>query len=193
MRNQQAFDRVGGHTAQLVGAEAAPGFNGTGLRFGGDGDTVRADLSLNGSFTLSLWVNPRSLHRDDENNYRYLVRSNTGPILILEEGGAITFRTPGIQTDGITAGNVQTGEWVHVAATYNRTHRRLFVDGTEVANQRVSGRMHWGDEVEIGALHHSRSDHAFAGRMDDVRIDGSALSAEEVRERYSENLTNRTP
>jgi hypothetical protein len=175
---------MGGHTAQVVGAEAAPGVNGTGLRFGGDGDAVRADVTVDGNFTLSLWVNPRSLHRNDENNYRYLARSNNGPLLILEKGGAITFRTPGIQTDGITAGNAPVGEWTHVTATYNGTHRMLFVDGSQVAVQSVSGTVQWGEEIEIGTLHRSQKAHAFAGRIDEVRIDGTALSTDRVRERY---------
>jgi hypothetical protein len=192
LRNARAFDRVGGHTAQVVGAEAAPGVNRTALRFGGDGESLLADVSVHSTFTLSLWVNPRSLHRNDENNYRYLARSDNGPLLILEEGGAITFRTPGINTDGITAGNVPMGRWTHVAATYNGTHRTLFINGTRVASQRVVGSVRWGDEIEIGAMHRSQKAHAFAGRIDDVRIDGTALSADRVRERYQASATNAT-
>ena len=70
--------------------------------------------------------------------------------------------------------------WTHLAATYDGSTQRLYVDGNEVAKQPLSGSIQTSDQpLYLGG--NPILDEFFRGRIDEVRIYNRALSADEIR------------
>ncbi len=76
--------------------------------------------------------------------------------------------------------SLQPNQWTHLAATYDGTTQRLYVNGNEVASQSVSGSIQVSDGVlRIGGT--SVWTQFFKGRIDEVRIYNRALTAGEIK------------
>jgi hypothetical protein len=73
---------------------------------------------------------------------------------------------------------IAAGVWTHVAATYNGTTMRLYVNGTERASRALAAPV----DVVTGRLYMGSSDgyDYFRGRLDEVATYPAALSAERV-------------
>ena len=71
------------------------------------------------------------------------------------------------------------GTWAHVAGTYDGKHARLYIDGVEVAEKRLSAKADIGGEIlRLGATGTRR----LAGDLDNVAVYGEALSADAIAE-----------
>lgn len=102
------------------------------------------------------------------------------------QGGKLSF----VVGDGLRWGEVvspttmSAREWHHVAATYDESHLRVYIDGIE------QGSTPWSAPILPSPfpLHIGRSafdaNRRFEGRIDDVRIYDAALSAVEIKEIY---------
>src|SRR5687768_12498551 len=71
------------------------------------------------------------------------------------------------------------GQWQHVAATYDGTTARFYVDGVETASAPFAGNLGDGNSWRIGA-YGAPATGFFDGLVDNVRIYDRALSASEV-------------
>jgi hypothetical protein len=83
----------------------------------------------------------------------------------------------------LDAGALPTGEWHHLASTYDGSTSRIFVDGKEVGAREV-GQVDlspWPGELRVGIYSDLDASFQTLGRLDDVRIWQRALSGEEVR------------
>lgn len=142
-----------------------------------------ASLDLTTSMTLEAWVYPTStmsgwrcvLLKEQSNGlvYSLYANSNTNqPSTVIRVGNA----------DQNLAGGpwLATYQWVHLAATYDGTTQRLYVNGSEVANRRISGSIQTSNGVlRIGG--NSIWGEYFNGRIDEVRIYNRALNASEIQ------------
>jgi hypothetical protein len=186
MTETMAFDRIGGHEARRSKLNATAGINGTGLQFTGTkGESLTANLSMQGESTVSFWIHPKVIDQTNENDWRELVRTDRGSLLILEENGQISLRTPGSQSGRLVGGNVKTDEWTHVAATHNATHRMLYVDGHLVATELVTAPARWNEQIRFGSGFGSNPQHIFIGRIDEIRINGRALNNSTFQKRIA--------
>ncbi|MFE4628965.1 beta-L-arabinofuranosidase domain-containing protein [Streptomyces mirabilis] len=188
-----AADATGnGKAAQLVGGAAwtAAGADGGAVALDGTDGYVRlADDLLSGAavYTLATWV-----------------RLDGQPGVwsrVFDLGTGVTanmFLTP-LSGDGtlryaITAGGagaeqridsapLPTDRWVHVAVTYGGGTAVLYVDGQEVGrNAQVTvDPRYFGNHVRAGYLGRSQyADPFLRGAVDDFRVYGKTLTAEEV-------------
>ncbi|MFE5374832.1 beta-L-arabinofuranosidase domain-containing protein [Streptomyces mirabilis] len=188
-----AADATGnGKAAQLVGGAAwtAAGADGGAVALDGTNGYVRlADDLLSGAavYTLATWV-----------------RLDGQPGVwsrVFDLGTGVTanmFLTP-LSGDGtlryaITAGGagaeqridsapLPTDRWVHVAVTYGGGTAVLYVDGQEVGrNAQVTvDPRYFGNHVRAGYLGRSQyADPFLRGAVDDFRVYGKTLTAEEV-------------
>jgi hypothetical protein len=92
------------------------------------------------------------------------------------------FRFVGYNYDLGGPTNVVPGSWYFVAATYDGSVHRLFVNAEEVAN----GSLPWSTtatDVSIG--NYFGGTHFFNGTIDDIRIYNRALSAAEIAALYT--------
>ncbi|MFC7047193.1 LamG-like jellyroll fold domain-containing protein [Halobacteriaceae archaeon GCM10025711] len=178
-----AYDRVGGHRGTIDGAKwTSDAGAGKALTFGGKkGDSVQASVPNPEQYTVSLWFKPKELDTTEENDYRHLVATGKGSLLILEQNGRLSLRTPGVDSGRLVGGNANTGEWHHVVVAHNGTHRTIYLDGERVASGKDDGAaMDWGGRVSLGSNFGAKS-HAFDGTIDEVRIWNRSLGTEDVK------------
>ena len=152
------------------------------LRFTGEsGQGVvvgnHASLNLTSAITISAWAkavdwdgNRRIVQKGNSDNQYRLLAENGDLVWHLANVGRLEAPLPPADT------------WFHVAATYEGTMMRLYVDGQEILSQEASGPMSTtSNALNIGSKTTTSPDgDHFNGDLDDVRIYARALSAEEI-------------
>ena len=160
---------------------------GRGLALDGIDDWVTvadaASLDLTRGMTLEAWVRPVRL-------------SGWRTVLLKEGGGALAYalyahdnaprpsayaRLTGQTSSHGAFGTAQLplNAWTHLAATYDNATLRLYINGSEVHRQALTGSM----VTTTGALRiggNSLWGEYFEGTLDEVRVYARALSAAEI-------------
>ncbi|MEA2240725.1 MAG: hypothetical protein QOD24_281, partial [Solirubrobacteraceae bacterium] len=158
---------------------------GSALSFDGVNDLVTvadaASLDLTTGMTLEAWVRPTTIAgwrtailKERPGNLSYSLYAGGSP----SAPSAHVFTTADLDATGTAALPVNT--WSHLAATYDGTTLRIFVNGTQVATRAVSGAM----TVSSGALQIGGNTvwgEWFAGMLDEIRIYDRALTATQVQ------------
>lgn len=144
----------------------------------------RADsglLDLQGSFTIGLWVRPRSLPNSGlmsilskDENYEFHLKPN----------GAINWwwqtTAPNATRQFDSSTRLPVGQWSHVLIRYAPGDQRIYINGSLAGQASFSGTPRANDDpLQLGA------DQNFAGRffngeLDEVRIYDSALSEAQI-------------
>jgi VCBS repeat-containing protein len=189
-----AIDIAGSNDGTLVNGpawESAGGVLGGALRFDGQDDYVDlGDVDVPGgdSLTISLWFNADDFGVQDgrfiskttglSGSTHYWMLStinNTGLRFRVRAGGATTTLATG-------TGEITTGQWYHVAGTYDGQNMRIYKDGVEVASAAKSGALDDGTGVAtaMGNQPPGAGSRPFDGLIDDVRIYARTLSAVEI-------------
>jgi glucose/arabinose dehydrogenase len=164
----------------------AAGRFGGALTFDGVDDWVTiadaASLDLSTGMTLEAWVNPTALG------------SAWRTAMLKENGGTLAYGlyphdgaghssahvNQGADLNLTSPGAVPLNTWTHLAATYDATTLRLYVNGTQVGSRAIGGALRassgplrfGGNAVWAGEF--------FQGRLDELRVYDRALSASEV-------------
>ena len=120
------------------------------------------------------WLIHSETRDDDGGNYRWLLRASR--------------KTPDDPVAGVTivdlrAGKNRANEWVHYAGIYDGSKATLYINGTQVGEEKarhsdpVAG--DWGKGARVGV----NVDNArpFIGLMDDLNIWKKALTQDEIR------------
>ena len=133
--------------------------------------------------TLEAWIYPTSAMKGWRSVL--LKEQANGLVYALQANSDANQPSLGIRIDGINqnlAGGpwLLRGQWAHLAATYDGTTQRLYVNGSEVAHRRISGFIETSDGVlRIGG--NSIWGEYFKGYIDEVRIYNRALSSSEIQ------------
>jgi uncharacterized repeat protein (TIGR01451 family) len=174
-----------GNTGTLSGATwTTAGKYGNALSFNGTSSRLTiadaSSLDLTNAMTLEAWVQPsvtlsgwRSIVTKDVDRYYLMASSN--PQNRPAVGG--TFGTTNQNVFGTASLAVNT--WIHVAATYERTTIRLYVNGVQVASGAQTAAISTSNSaLTIGADSYGEY---FNGLIDEVRIYNRALTAAEIQ------------
>jgi len=141
-------------------------------------------------YTLSAWVRRTGVENDQ----------TLGRWEVLEKAGAywVNVRTNGrVRVGGFYGGcanpswqyfdstrAIPVARWRHVAATYDGTRLRVYIDGSAAGSKLVSGRTCVsGEPLAVGAKNNPSKgllEAFWDGRLDDVRIYDRALTGAEV-------------
>ena len=159
------------------------------LSFDGSNDYVDCGtINLSGSaLTFEAWVRPvafqsaspfiSSIMGEEASGNAALIRfgdgvlsTNNKPQFVLRIGGSEA------KLWGSTA--LSTNAWYHLAATYDGSYMRIYVNGKEDASQSQSGDFTANAAFWIAGINSSRY---LNGQMDDVRVWNVARSAENIR------------
>jgi hypothetical protein len=191
-----------GNTGTLVNGPTfvAGRDSGNALNFDGTNDQVRVTRSgalEPAKVSLSAWV--RLAAGVTQDDWATIIKKtydndNSEPFgtysLQLSPGGQgnfLTFHTghAGDGNDLISAAPIATGQWVHLAATYDPAtgEKRLYVNGTQVASATLTSALVY-DTSSAGNLYIGQdpgAGEAFQGAIDDVGVWGRALTAAEVQ------------
>jgi concanavalin A-like lectin/glucanase superfamily protein/Big-like domain-containing protein len=133
------------------------------------------------AFTLEAWVLKQST-KVDAGVVGSWVGSQGGGAMIWVDHLTGRYRLAmGMNFGGyVDSGRTPTvGQWQHVAATYDGTTARFYVDGVETASAPYAGNVGDGTSWRIGA-YGAPATGFFDGSIDNVRIYDRALSASEI-------------
>jgi Concanavalin A-like lectin/glucanases superfamily len=186
-RSKRAGDSSGNRNdGAIAGAKRTKGRHGGALKFDGRDDLVTvpdaATLALTDAITLEAWLRPLSRDR----------RWRT--VLVKSRGGEIAYalyasdphRRPTAVAGAARASatrqgaELRPGRWNHLAVTYDGEALRIYVNGELAAVRDRTGLLPLAaGPLLIGG--DRRRGHAFRGAIDDVRVYGRALDADEIR------------
>ena len=158
-------------------------------RFGGaalfDGTADRIDLPALGTFykaafTLEAWVRKQGAKKDVAVVGAW--DSSGGPMIWVDySSGRYKLTLGNSGTTYLDSGRAPAVDvWEHVAATYDGSTARFYVDGVEVASSPFTGNVGNATAWRIGA-YDATPFGFFDGLIDNVRIYGRALSANEIQ------------
>ena len=140
-----------------------------------------ATLQLNTAMTLEAWVNPSVFNgawRDViyKGNDNYYLEGTSGNMGVPATGG--TFGGSDVALNG--TGVLPANTWTYLAATYDGTTLRLYVNGVQVASQAQTGAITTStNPLQIGG--DSLYGQFFQGTIDEVRIYNVALTAAQIQ------------
>jgi chitodextrinase len=174
-----------GHTGSVVGATWTAGRYGGALSLDGVGNYVnlgQLGTFYTSGFTLEAWVQKRTTKNDAAVLGTWTGTATGGPMIWVDHIATHYMTTFGqTYSNYLDSGrNPIVGQWQHLAATYDGTTARFYIDGTEVANRTVSPPVGSSNLWRVGAYDTSPSGF-FDGLVDDVRVYNRALSAAEVQ------------
>ena len=159
-----------------------------------DGSTSRVDLGnldLTGnSMTITFWFNATDFGVHDA---RFISKAadqgNEDHFWMIStlNGSTLRFRLKTNGTTGLLTSQsnlLTTNEWTHVAATYDGTAMKLYVNGIEISSQTKSGNID-SDPAVHAAIGNQPAQagggsRPFHGLIDEMRIYGRDLSANEI-------------
>jgi PKD repeat protein len=169
------------------------------LEFNGIDNYVEAAdesvFDIQDEITLECWFKPASLNGTQglmsknygNNAHPYQVRLNGNEIVFGFYSNSIGWQP--IQTSGA---NLTTGQWYHVAAVYNMSTMKIYVDGVQKATANKNFQIPQNNHPFEVARTNDINYKYFDGKIDEVRVWNRALSASEVAENMCTNLTGTT-
>ncbi|MBK9387786.1 MAG: VCBS repeat-containing protein [Planctomycetes bacterium] len=185
-----------GNHGTVNGASWAPGLVNGALDFAPTGTRVSAgnfDLTPN-AMTISAWIQSDGFAHLANGDARILSKSlstaeqdHVFMLSTLAVGAEIRPRFR-LKLNGLThtliaaQGNISASAWTHVAAVYDGTALVLYLDGEMVGRAAAAGSIDANPQLPVWIGDNPISgSRPFDGRIDEVRVDGVALSAEQVR------------
>jgi len=136
--------------------------------------------------TVSSWVNVDSLSSD----LQVIAKKDDGDFkrdwnLRLRDAGSIGFQVDGDNTSAVEYGNVATGSWVLVSATWDGNKITIYQNGEVAGIKSLPTNMPDSSEpVEIGGRSQGGFNY-FDGKIDDLRIYPYALSSQQISALYN--------
>lgn len=185
-------------SAQNPGAGNCIGFNGTSQYI-----SVPHSATLNNAtaLTLEAWILPNGF---GTNSYSNVIigkdgwaNGPEGYTLRCGGNGALSFNfgngSGWVETT--TANVLQTQSWQHVAATFDGTILRLYVNGVQVSSTNYTGSIAQGTyDLNFGRIPYTvGGTRHFQGELDEIRIWRSALSQSTLRDWMCKKVTASHP
>jgi hypothetical protein len=187
--NDGTSDEVSNNTGVVVNATKSSGLVRDAYTFDGVADYIvandSANLDINGSITISAWVNPSSSTAgyvvSKYTSYMIHWTSNTlqGGIWI---GGTWTVLA--------TSSTVPTNTWTHVTFTYNKSNAYIYINGVLNASGTNTNSIDMTNhKLFIGARNATNRDRDFNGTIDEIGIWNRALTPTEAKSLYDYGRT----
>ena len=154
-----------------AGAFTALYFNGIGAYVDVPDSTNFLTFPGTDEFTLEAWINPATLGATQTVVSKFNHPAQREYFLALDGQGRVVFHRQG--SDFASVSNVAIGQYTHVAATYDGTARRIYINGqldpaSDPGSPAITNR---NAPFLIGARYWSNSlAHFFQGVIDDVRV-----------------------
>jgi hypothetical protein len=158
--------------------------NAEAMSFNGTDQYVEAPFNLPSnttSFSVSMWVNTTSFstsqilidNRDSGfDGYNCFIASNT-----------INFRINGTDTS-VSTSSLNVNNWFHLALTYDGSTAKIYLNSGTPTEQALTTTLNINNVTRIGAISQSAASTFFNGKMDEVAIFNTALSANKIQQIY---------
>jgi len=180
-----------GNNGTIYGATFTDGKIGKALSFDGIDDYVDArdinEAEGTNALTAEVWVKP-GIRASGVTNPMILAKYYTWNLYINynNNGFAFSFNDGGgWATDTVTyIASLSTDTWYYVAARYDGSTCKIFVNGNEVASASCNGNIiSNANTVKIGQWNNNEW---FNGTIDEVKVYPYALTSEQIKQRYEE-------
>lgn len=157
-------------------------------------------LDLIDNFTFEAWVNVSVMSNDGTiigkrrttAGTAYAFRISGGKVVLgmnNDFGGGI-----GVNFAVTSAAEIQLNEWTHVAATYDGTVAKVFINGLLKASSPIKMQLRASTfPVTIGREDLPNEPRSFVGLLDEVRVWKRALSADELQQNMALRLAGTEP
>jgi hypothetical protein len=182
-----AVDSAGGHNGTTANTTWTTGHVDGALEFNSSADSVTvpdaAELSITDELTITAWINKDGLSGYDPAVTKATTGSDLNYLLGTWEDEVVfgfstaTDNWQGYYTSGA---NLSTGNWYHIAATYDNAGNavRIYLDGVQIFSTTTTLEpVTNGGPVRLGR---SAINEYWPGRLDDVRIYNQVLSDAEI-------------
>ncbi len=186
--NGNTYDVAGGQDGTLEGgATYATGMVGQAFSLDGDGDYVSvpysADFSMTTAVTVDAWINPAGA---GTGNGIIVMKNPLKYGLVWVPGsGKVTFSLDiGGWADHMSDGAVPTGQWTHVAGSYDGSSVKIYINGALDAEDPQSGSIATSTgDLSLG-FRTDGADEYFNGLIDELEIYGRCLDQTEIQRIY---------
>ena len=202
-----ANDELGINSGILNGPQAVSGISGGAFDFeSNEQDYIEISdnpsLDMVSGLTLQAWVNPESYANwgmgiIDKSSFEGAGGNYRLSINYIENRASFRIKLDGFVNDlmafeVLTSTNaIPLDEWTHIAATYDNSSMKIYINGVLDTEKAVSGKLVIDDyPVRIGQ--YLGSNRYFDGVIDEVAIYSSALSASEINESYAIGANTKT-
>jgi len=183
-----ADDSSNGNAGTLVnGPTWTTGHTGGAILFDGVDDRVRvadsSSLDLTSAATFEAWVYPTSA----PSGWRTILQKETDAYFFTASSDQASHPAAGgtfngaCCTSAYATSALAANTWTHVAATYDGSQLRFFLNGAQVASVLVTGSYQVNSNPLWIGGNAVYGEH-FQGKLDDVRIYNRALSATEIQQ-----------
>ena len=184
-----ASDSAGGGTGTLMnGPVWTAGHDGGGLALDGSNDYVALpNLDVSGSeITIAAWVRFSNLPGgvDQRIISKAVDASEQGHYWMIGQiGNRLRFR---LKAGGTTttlianSGDLAVNTWYHVAAVYDGSTMRLYLNGVQVGSVAKTGTLAQNASVAVNIGRNPEGLNHFSGTLDEVRIYNQSLTATEI-------------
>ncbi|KAF5076424.1 Bacterial Ig domain protein [anaerobic digester metagenome] len=162
---------------------------GNALHFDGTSDYVQCPAVNPATFTMEAWVYPTQLNRDQAVISTLSVNSATGMELHLaaDNKPLVTIRNGSGWLDVKATAAVALNTWAHLAATYDGSAVKLYINGVEAVTAAAASYASGASNLFIGRRP-DNEEKRFAGRIDEVRIWGVARTQSEIENAKNNSL-----
>ncbi len=154
------------------------------VTFDGDGDyaeTGTGDFgSAAGAFTMTAWVYPDLATQQGGIVGTSHSGGDSGE-LIMQDGNQFAFQFASVLDVLRSDTRVTVGYWYHLAATFDGSELRFYVNGRLEDSKATSQSASSSDGISVGRVQTGSSDVDFAGDMDAVSYWDAALTSVQIR------------
>lgn len=157
-------------------------FNGTPFIMGQNLDGAKSTDAL----SLCAWINPSRV----SDFYDIISSYQGGGAGLHISGGNIYFQIYSGGYIGVSGGSVSANTWYHIVGTYDNSKLRIYINGelkgevSKTGNITYNSSTPWAVAVNPSGATGDGGEH-FYGKLSDVRIYSTALSASDIKELYN--------
>jgi hypothetical protein len=176
-----------GYHGTIYGASWVGGMHGTALQFDGIGEHVdmlgSANVNVRAAITVEAWVWLNDISTGNCILTKWLPGEKSFYLYEREDSDKFNFV---LWSDGDvfiadlrSSSSATVGVWTHVAATYDGSIAKLYLNGELNSFVAASGAIHQGGSI-ISMGTDGYGNHPFDGVIDDVRLYSHALTRDEI-------------
>lgn len=180
--------------AQVIGAVYVDGVRDSAMAFDGDDYLETPDssaLDIDEEVTIMAWISPSSISQYD----RIIAKSHTEDLnpwtmygLLFDAGNHSRMEISTDENQNFLNGvsTIPLNQWTHLAATYDGSEMRLFVNGNLDASTAHTGPIDIND-MPLTVARSGFGSNYFKGEIDDVRVYNRALAGQKIRQSFEES------
>jgi hypothetical protein len=160
------------------------------LAFDGIDDNVSCSALNPATFTAEAWVYPGLKNADQAIVSTLSTNNNTGFELHISDKNypIVTVRNGSDWTDVTASSIVSTNSWVHLAATFDGSTCKLYVNGALSASASATAYYPGTETMYIGQR--ASGTRLFTGKIDEVRVWNTVRTQSEIISNFRSSITN---